>query len=462
MFTAAGFGGAVRWRGWAPTPMSCFALWRRGGRHDRPGRGRPRGERAPGGLRGGAGRGGPGAGHRGRPRRRTDADGAGGDGLTLVIGCFRPVATVKSVTTGHSGHVLRRSALLRLRARSWPILQTAGAAVAAWYLATLVTSEPQPVFASIAAVISLGATYGQRSERAIELIGGVVLGIGIADLLVRVIGSGPVQLGLMVLLAMAAAVLLGGGALLVTEAAVSATLLVLLDPAGTGLAPSRVIEALVGGGVALAVSALAFPLNPVLLVGRSAQAIFGGLGRTLEDVAAGPRGRRSDPRRTRPCRRPVRSTTTFVRSMRPWSSGARQLDSRRDAGPRVASWIGTHAPRGTSTSRFGTPASWRAMRRGTCGPADRRRRRCWKRSTTSAWPCGHWPPNSTTRLATQRFAPWLRGRPCAPPRPSTRTESSGSVRSWRRCGRPPSTSYAQRRPRPRSANSPARHPPRSF
>ena len=197
------------------------------------------------------------------------------------------MATVSSVTTGHTAHALRRSALLRLRARSWPILQTAGAAVVAWYLATLLTSEQQPVFASIAAVVSMGATHGQRSERAIELIGGVVLGIGVADLLVGAIGSGPMQLGLLVLLAMAAAVLLGGGALLVTEAAVSATLLVLLEPTSAGLAPSRLIEALIGGGVALTVSAIAFPLNPVLLVGRSAQAIFGGLGRTLEDVAAG-------------------------------------------------------------------------------------------------------------------------------------------------------------------------------
>jgi uncharacterized membrane protein YgaE (UPF0421/DUF939 family) len=170
--------------------------------------------------------------------------------------------------------------------RSWPILQTAGAAVAAWYLAKLLVSEEQPVFASIAAVVSLGATYGQRPERAIELIGGVVLGIGVADLLVGAIGSGPMQLGLLVLLAMGAAVLLGGGPLLVTEAAVSATLLVLLEPTSSGLAPGRLVEALVGGGVALAVSALAFPPNPVILVGRSAQAIFGGLGRTLEDVAA--------------------------------------------------------------------------------------------------------------------------------------------------------------------------------
>ena len=198
---------------------------------------------------------------------------------------IRAVATVNGVSTGHPGQALRRGALLRLRVRSWPILQTAAAAVAAWYLATLLVSEEQPVFAAIAAVVSLGATYGQRPERAVELVGGVVLGIGLADLLVGAIGSGPMQLGLLVLLAMGAAVALGGGPLLVTEAAVSASLLVLLEPTSAGLAPSRLIEAVVGGGVALAVSALAFPPNPVLLVGRSAQAIFGALGRALEDVA---------------------------------------------------------------------------------------------------------------------------------------------------------------------------------
>jgi uncharacterized membrane protein YgaE (UPF0421/DUF939 family) len=157
--------------------------------------------------------------------------------------------------------------------------------VAAWYLAKLLVSEPRPVFAAIAAVVSLGATYGQRPERAIELVGGVVLGIGLADLLVGAIGSGPLQLGLLVMLAMGAAVLLGGGPLLVTEAAVSATLLVVLEPSGTALPSSRLIEAVVGGGVALAVSALAFPPNPAILVGRSAQAVFGGLGRALEEVA---------------------------------------------------------------------------------------------------------------------------------------------------------------------------------
>lgn len=175
--------------------------------------------------------------------------------------------------------------MVKLRVRAWPILQTAAAAVVAWYLAKLLLPERQPVFASVAAVIALGAVYGQRRQRAVELIGGVVLGIGVADLLIQLIGSGGIQLGVMVILAMSVAVMLGGGAVLVTEAAVSAILLVLLEPTGSGLPPSRLLEALVGGGVALAIAALAFPPDPILLVGRSAQAIFGELGRTLEELA---------------------------------------------------------------------------------------------------------------------------------------------------------------------------------
>jgi uncharacterized membrane protein YgaE (UPF0421/DUF939 family) len=199
---------------------------------------------------------------------------------------IRGGVTNLSLMAGSSKQALVRDPWLRLRIRAWPILQTAAAAVVAWYLAKLLLPEKQPVFASIAAVIALGAAYGRRSERAIELVGGVVLGIGVADLLVRALGTGPAQIGVMVLLAMSAAVILGGGPLLVTEAAVSAILLVVLEPTSAGLAGARVIEALVGGFVALAVSALAFPPDPVLLVRRSAQGIFGTLGSTLEEIAA--------------------------------------------------------------------------------------------------------------------------------------------------------------------------------
>ena len=255
-----------------------------------------------------------------------------------------------SLVAGSSRQALVRDPWLRLRVRAWPILQTAAAAVGSWYLAKLLLPEQQPVFASIAAVISLGATYGQRSERAIELVGGVVLGIGVADLLVRAIGTGPAQIGVMVLLAMSAAVILGGGPLLVTEAAVSAILLVVLEPTSTGLAGSRVIDALVGGGVALGVSALAFPPDPVLLVRRSAQGVFSSLGRTLEEVGAAL-SEGDSARADAALRRPATSMRTFARSTRPWPWGAIRPASRSPGAPRARSSTATSEARGTSTSR---------------------------------------------------------------------------------------------------------------
>jgi uncharacterized membrane protein YgaE (UPF0421/DUF939 family) len=179
----------------------------------------------------------------------------------------------------------------RLRPRLLPIAHTAAAAVVAWYLALLLLPDPRPAFASIAAVIAVGATYGQRGARAAELIGGVVVGLSVADVLVRAIGVGPLQMGLMVVIAMSTAVVLGGGALLVTEAAVSALLLLAaVDPTATtvgpGLSPIRFAEALIGGGVALAVTSLFFPPDPALIVGRAVQSVFAELGRSLERIAA--------------------------------------------------------------------------------------------------------------------------------------------------------------------------------
>ena len=58
----------------------------------------------------------------------------------------------------------------RVRGRLWPVAQTGLAAVAAWYLAVLLGVDSRPGFASIAAVISLGAAFGERRQRAVQLI----------------------------------------------------------------------------------------------------------------------------------------------------------------------------------------------------------------------------------------------------------------------------------------------------
>jgi uncharacterized membrane protein YgaE (UPF0421/DUF939 family) len=189
-----------------------------------------------------------------------------------------------SLISSRSAGAHRR--LRRLRGQLWPILETAGAAVIAWYLAQLLLSDRETGFAPIAAVICLGATLGQQRERALELMGGVVLGVLIADLLVRLLGTGPPQVGLMVVLAMSAAVLVGGGPLLMTESGVSAIIIGSAAPETLGLFPTRPIEALIGGAVAFGVHSLVLPPQPLVHVSRAAHAVFGGLGHTLEELAA--------------------------------------------------------------------------------------------------------------------------------------------------------------------------------
>jgi uncharacterized membrane protein YgaE (UPF0421/DUF939 family) len=178
------------------------------------------------------------------------------------------------------------AARTRLRGRLLAIVQTAAAAVVAWELAVLLLPDPRPAFASIAAVIAVGASHGQRFSRAFQLVCGVVLGITIASLMLDLVGTGAWQMGVLVVLAMGTAVALGGGEMVVVEAGVSAILLVALDPgAAAGFSPNRILEGVIGGATALAISATFFPPDPALGPGRAAQTMFVELGRALERLA---------------------------------------------------------------------------------------------------------------------------------------------------------------------------------
>ena len=190
----------------------------------------------------------------------------------------------------------------RLLAHLPVVLQTAAAAAVAWYLALLLLPSPRPAFAAIAAVISLAATYGQRRRQATELVGGVLLGIVVATALLALIGTGPLQIALVVVLAMSAALLLRGGEVLVNEAAVTAILLASLQGADAGFAVDRILEGVIGGGVGLAIASLLLPPDPVLMVNRAAQSVVGKLGQTLEQTAValetGDAGRAEEAQRT--------------------------------------------------------------------------------------------------------------------------------------------------------------------
>jgi uncharacterized membrane protein YgaE (UPF0421/DUF939 family) len=173
--------------------------------------------------------------------------------------------------------------LRRVRGELWGILQTTVAAGAAWGLASLL--HPHPYFAPAAAVISLGVSRGGRTVRAVELTVGVAVGILVADVIVRALGANTLVLMLVVGLSMAAALLVGVGPLLVNQAAISGILVVATLRPGASPSPSRFLDALIGGAVALLVGLVLFPRDPVRSMARSAGPLVGDLARALKVTA---------------------------------------------------------------------------------------------------------------------------------------------------------------------------------
>jgi hypothetical protein len=149
----------------------------------------------------------------------------------------------------------------------------------------LLFGHSQPFFGSIAAVLSLGVLVGHRGRRAIEIVLGVALGLVVADAFVLAIGTGTVQLGIVVAAAMAAVVILGGDNLLVNQAAISAILVAILQPpTSTGFSPDRFLDALMGCAVALLINYL-FPINPMSRAVTAGDQIFDELVTALEQTA---------------------------------------------------------------------------------------------------------------------------------------------------------------------------------
>jgi len=178
-----------------------------------------------------------------------------------------------------------RTRLDRLRLSWRSILQAGVASAVAWVIATEVLGHGAPFFAPVSAIITLGLTISQRGRRAVEVAIGVAVGIAVGDLLVLGIGVGPAQLALVVMLATSIAIFLGSGQMLATQAAVSAALVATLQPPTDGITFTRFLDALVGGSVALIVSGLVLPADPMAMVRRAARPLLEELAATLDDIA---------------------------------------------------------------------------------------------------------------------------------------------------------------------------------
>lgn len=121
-------------------------------------------------------------------------------------------------------------------------VQAALATALAWAAAIALFGHPRPIFAPVTALIGVSTTLGQRRRYAVEMVVGIALGIGIADALFVLIGGGTIQIAAIIAGAMMAAVALGGSVVLVSEAAVSALLVVTIQPPSSGLSGARFLN----------------------------------------------------------------------------------------------------------------------------------------------------------------------------------------------------------------------------
>lgn len=159
------------------------------------------------------------------------------------------------------GRMSMRTRVARARSKLWIVGQCAVAAGVAWWLATDVFGHPMPFFAPIAAVVSLGTSYGQRLRRVAEVTIGVAVGVMLGDLATHYLGSSPWVITGIVAVGMTAALLLDAGVVLRMQVAVQGIVVATLAPA-PGAAFIRWTDALIGGAVAL-VAATVVPRAPL-------------------------------------------------------------------------------------------------------------------------------------------------------------------------------------------------------
>ncbi|WP_425303548.1 FUSC family protein [Nocardia wallacei] len=225
-------------------------------------------------------------------------------------------------TVRDSGRQRLRNGGQRLRRSALPIVQCAVGAALAWFLAHRVVGHPQPFFAPMAAVISIGVSFGARLRRSVELVAGVAVGIGIGDFFIARVGTGPWQIALVVAIAMAIAVFLDGGAIIPMQAASSAVLVATLMPPHTGGGTNRMVDALIGGLVGIVVVA-AIPLHPVRRARQQAADILAVMGRALTDCADGLH--EQDSEKVRLALQSARGTQSQIDALRSALEGGREV-----------------------------------------------------------------------------------------------------------------------------------------
>ena len=224
-----------------------------------------------------------------------------GDGDTAAI--------TQAVPTGWRARLDVRPRLTRVRGSALAIVQITVAATAAWAFAHYVVGHPAPLLAATVTISSLGLVRDARPKRVLETVIGMIVGILVAEAFVVVVGPGWWQLALALGVTLLVARFLSPYPPFAIMAGIQASIVMSL-PASQPFA--RVVDGVVGGVAALAVTAL-IPRNPRREEARDGHAVFAAADSAARTIVQALR--RGDPIRA-----------------------ARGLEKARGIAPRIDDW----------------------------------------------------------------------------------------------------------------------------
>lgn len=150
----------------------------------------------------------------------------------------------------------------------------------AWALSHQLLGHPQPVFAAVAAIVCLAPGLPNRGRQAINMMVGLVTGIVVGEgLLLIPVFNPALRLTIIAFTAMMAASSFGLAPVIAIQGGVSAILVLVLGPTMAG--PTRLLDALVGTGVALVFSQVLLTPDPMRVIRNAAGQMLRALAQAL-------------------------------------------------------------------------------------------------------------------------------------------------------------------------------------
>lgn len=153
-----------------------------------------------------------------------------------------------------------------------PAIQITVGALLAYSIAHYGLSHETPLLAMTVCITSLGFSRDARPRRILQTAIGMVIGIAISDIALSLLGTGVPQLALVLLIVLLAARFISGSSAFAITAGIQAMLVQLL-PAPPGGVFIRTIDGLIGGLLAIVVTAI-IPRDPRGLARTDANKLF--------------------------------------------------------------------------------------------------------------------------------------------------------------------------------------------